>query len=417
MGCISRGSVLAIILVSVVSSLLMVSTMPVGVAQAGTNQNGIIASDTTWTKANSPYILTGPVGISQGITLTIEPGTILNLNGNYLQVNGTLQAIGTKSEPISIEGNSQNLNIMGIDFTSFSADWNEQDGSGSIIENAIITSIEISINGTSPKINNNTLIDSYIYSHITGSPIVTNNNITGAITYGTAITGGESSLIANNVISDQHDIAILAYSSTVVENNTVVGVRAKGINADESYVLNNTVSGCTEWGISAVSDATIERNTIINNYEGLVSRGNSNLVYNNTIANNTIGIYLYNPANINYNNIENNMQYSIQLDITEKYNVNATYNWWGTTDTQIINQSIFDIKNNFNLGNVSFVPFLAEPNPQAVPSTNAPLPIPSVLPTSPSPTPTISEFSSLTIPLAFFIAIAVAAFFKRKATK
>ena len=75
--------------------------------------------------------------------------------------------------------------------------------------------------------------------------------------------------------------------------------------------------------------------------------------------------------------------------------INATYNWWGTTDTQAINQTIHDFKNNFNLGIVSFVHFLITPNSQA-PSLNTPIstPNPSISPTS---TPTVPEFPSLAI--------------------
>ena len=65
---------------------------------------------------------------------------------------------------------------------------------------------------------------------------------------------------------------------------------------------------------------------------------------------------------ITNNNIEDNLQYSLRLGST---NISATNNWWGATHTQAINQTIYDFKNDFNLGIVNFVPFLNEPNPQA----------------------------------------------------
>ena len=72
-----------------------------------TNVNGIINSDTTWIKANSPYNLTVPVTVSPGVTLTIEPGTIVDANYlNYLQINGTINARGTTNEPINFNGAS-----------------------------------------------------------------------------------------------------------------------------------------------------------------------------------------------------------------------------------------------------------------------------------------------------------------------
>ncbi len=71
----------------------------------------------------------------------------------------------------------------------------------------------------------------------------------------------------------------------------------------------------------------------------------------------------------------------------------------------MINQSIYDFKNDFNVGTVYFVPFLTEPNPQAMPNPNAPLP---TIPTdSPSPSPTIPEITpavaALTVALVSFV--------------
>jgi hypothetical protein len=93
-----RKSFALILIIIGISSLILISTLHVGLAQGGTNESGLISSDTTWTKANSPYSLTGPVAVNQGVTLKIEAGTIVNLNNFYLRVNGTLSAIGSPNE-------------------------------------------------------------------------------------------------------------------------------------------------------------------------------------------------------------------------------------------------------------------------------------------------------------------------------
>jgi hypothetical protein len=49
---------------------------------AVTNISGIIFSDTTWTLAASPYIVTGNFLVNSGITLTIEPGVIIKNKTN-----------------------------------------------------------------------------------------------------------------------------------------------------------------------------------------------------------------------------------------------------------------------------------------------------------------------------------------------
>jgi hypothetical protein len=97
-------------------------------------------------------------------------------------------------------------------------------------------------------------------------------------------------------------------------------------------------------------------------------------------------------AVIRFNNFENTNS-SVRLNSAD--NVNAAYNWWGTTDTQAISQKIYDNKNDFNLGTVTFVPFLTEPNSQAPVATNIPLsittPTPTTSPTN-SPMPTSTPY-------------------------
>jgi uncharacterized repeat protein (TIGR01451 family) len=68
-----------------------------------TNVSGTISVDTTWTPDESPYIVTGTVTVSAGVTLTILPGTVVKFNAtsHSLIVNGTLLAQGTATGPIT----------------------------------------------------------------------------------------------------------------------------------------------------------------------------------------------------------------------------------------------------------------------------------------------------------------------------
>ncbi len=80
--------------------LVFLSGSGFGVGQTGTPVIGILTTDATWNKTNSPYTLTGPVAINSGVTLIIEPGVQVELNSFYIQVNGTLIANGTTTEKI-----------------------------------------------------------------------------------------------------------------------------------------------------------------------------------------------------------------------------------------------------------------------------------------------------------------------------
>jgi hypothetical protein len=163
---------------------------------------------------------------------------------------------------------------------------------------------------------------------------------------------------------------------------------------------------------------TIERNVIMsNNGMGIYllahAGDRSPIIRNNTIAQNSFGIkVLYGGSSslapiITFNNFQDNEEYNVYLDPNsdsgfDAYNLNATYNWWGTTDTDSISQSIYDFEDNFNLGSVTFVPFLNEPNPEAPEIPTSPTPTPTPPPSStdaPTPIPTVSPSpSSIPVP-------------------
>lgn len=419
MGIRSKTLALILILAIAVSCAGLSRFMSRASAQSGTNVSGIISQDTTWTKAKSPYNLNGNILVNNSVTLTVDAGTTINLHGYYIQIDGTIQAVGSSTDKIQLKGNSQNLNNNGIHFTLKSESWNSKNNSGSIIENAVLTSIEISIDGTSPKITGNT-INGCVNSQISASPIIDSNYFkSSGQTSETAITAGFSSVVTNNIITGSYPIAILSYDSSIVSNNSITGNRQKGINAYGSVLSNNVVTGCSEWGIRASSGSTsgtlIQNNLVNSNYMGIVTTGYNNIILNNTIINNSIGIYAYSQATINYNNIENNSQNQIKLDTTEKYPVNATHNWWGTINQHSINQTIYDNKNDYNLGVVNFVPFLIAPNPESTPNTNVPMtaPIPSVSQTA-SATPAIPELSWLVIAPLLLSVISVAVILRHR---
>jgi hypothetical protein len=369
------------------SCALLIIIMVIGFALAGTIQVSaeapgiiiIIGSDTTWTKADSPHTLTGPVFVSNGATLTIEAGATVDLNSYYLLVNGTLRARGTSAEKIHI------TNCEQIEFTQYSNDWNKQTDSGCIIENAVLNSIEINIDDASPKISSNVFEDIEIFATVGGSPIISYNTITNGI-----ISAGNSSVISDNTITDG-GISIGRGSTSsgfpVISNNSINGGE-RGIycSSGYAYISGNSISGCT-WGIQLSTEEVfggswpsypiVERNLITHNDYGITIALGSRFsvgtavptILNNTISDNSVGIYVsqsnYEASpTITYNNIHDNSNYNIQLSEYTENDVNATYNWWGSVDTQVINLTIYDYKFDFGLGRVDFVPFLTEPNPE-----------------------------------------------------
>lgn len=361
---------LGMLLVSMVVGGLAFAFIPVVPVQAATNVSGIISSDTTWTQAESPYTFTGPVAINASVTLTIQAGVTINIGSWYLQVNGTLNAKGTTTNPIYINSNTNAVSNVGsaITFSSLSTNWNGQTETGCIIENAVLTSIPIIIENASPQINNNkiTFNSSNIYPHPTisvdgGSPTISNNiiTVTGSDFQGTGIS------VANS-------------GSPKISGNTIIGVNCfvgDGIwSSGNAAIFGNYISG---WacGIKSTNDVIgeniVHSNIPVNDMvTGCgISVGPNSVVQNNTIIYNPEGIVINYPSSIiAHNNLFYN-QYNVAT--TSAANVNATYNWWGTIDTQAINQTIYDFNDNFNLGTVFFVPFLDSPNTRAPTFVNA----------------------------------------------
>src|SRR4030067_1549965 len=150
-GCIVKKSLSCVFLtIMVVTGLMLVNTVYFRTVKASVNVTGVIGSDITWTKANSPYILTGNVLVGNGVTLTIEAGATVNLGSYYIMVNGTLRARGSVAEKVQSNGGS-------IIFTNYSSNWNEATGLGSIIENANLSTTSISIELAAPRIDSNSI--------------------------------------------------------------------------------------------------------------------------------------------------------------------------------------------------------------------------------------------------------------------
>jgi phage gp46-like protein len=104
--------------------------------------SGFIMSNTTWTKANSPYFLTGDVIVPDSVTLTIEPGAVIRFDGSddlssgedqnriEIRVSGSLKANGNATDSVYFISNAQNPaagDWFGI--VSYDANTNEQPSS------------------------------------------------------------------------------------------------------------------------------------------------------------------------------------------------------------------------------------------------------------------------------------------------
>ncbi len=430
----SQSFALFLILLIAIASLTVGSIRFV-LAQSGTSVGGLISSDTTWTAVNSPYNLIGPVGVVAGVTLTIQPGVTVNLNSYYMQINGSLSAIGTSTSPINITGVTQNPlgapttphGLIFLAATNGNGTSGQTNG-GSVLQNANINTISIST--SSVQISNCHIADCLFI--VSGSPVITDSTIWGI---NTGEYGG-SPTISGNIITGDEPIFVTGGSPQISNNNieggchpdpygrptyTQAGIQLRAPN-------NASITGNRIYGVFAVAgilvgdfdstsrygnNPTITGNSIANNYDAylnayctgikITDNGATPTIQTNTIAVNTVCPYnavimsSSSSAKINYNNFQGGNQ-TLYLLSGAASNVDATNNWWGTADQQAISQTIHDFKNDFTLGTVNFVPFLTAPNPQA-PSlpTPTPTPTPIASPTASPPPPSASATAASTI--------------------
>ncbi len=417
-------------LIMVLSSLMLFDGVPLGLAQSGTNVNGIISSDTTWTRVGSPYTFTGPVAVMSGVTLTIEPGATVNLAAYYLQINGTLNAKGTSNDKIVFSGGGGGMGS--ILFNRLSPSWNDQTGKGSILQQAIINiPLAIRIGDTAPKIDSCQINGAIFASDedwgialTDSSPIITNNIIVQS-SYSNVMQISTSPIIRNNTIKG---LIQTCGGSSLIRGNYIEGAIDSFGN---EYIADNIIIGKNDgYGIRTGTSPLIERNSIRNCNDGILLWYSkpTPIIRNNTISNCTNGLSIpgledvYPNPQVYYNNFIDNSQYNINLLYWERYsksNINAANNYWGTSDPQAISQKIHDYKNDFNLGNVTYNPFLITPNPQAMPNTEAAItPNPSATPTPPvtGPSPTVPELSWWVIAALLLSGLSVAVIIKHRKT-
>ena len=253
----------------------------------GTTASGTINSDTTW---SGTINLTGNVTVNSGVRLTIQPGTTVNFNSSALQIDGTLVARGNVIQKITFNGGFGGMII----FAATSTPWDEQAGSGCIMDNCVSSCYIIS-RGASPKFTNCLLNASPQNSRVMlvdgGAPIITNNQITGnlhPVTYG---YGGESGImfrsdnsatVTGNTIQKCMDgIAISALIKTFTGTMTI----------QHNLIMGN-IDGVF---FGSPQKVVFEDNTVTENWQGFRVTGysnqsvfTSNNIYGNT--NRTIGL-------------------------------------------------------------------------------------------------------------------------------
>jgi hypothetical protein len=323
--------------ITIVLTILLFSLVTIHLS--ATNVSGLISTNTTWTKGNSPYIVTNNILVNTGVTLTIDPGVTIKFDTlKSMQIDGELLAQGTSSNKITFTSNTtQTAGAWGyIYFSDVSTDA-AFDIHGAYVSGSILEYCTIQYAGGANVTDNGALRLNAAYPFINYCTITENNatgihayNLTGMLKISNCsinhnispYTGGSSNgggiyiigngnsntlitgnTISNNTASSGGGIEEDGGGGTCVISNNIIsyntgtstGGGIEGNNKStiaNNIIMNNTtnipLTGCEGGGID-VGSSSVSDNLIINNSAGRNGGGiiNDGITSHNVIADNS----------------------------------------------------------------------------------------------------------------------------------
>ncbi|MCX6030419.1 MAG: S8 family serine peptidase [Chloroflexi bacterium] len=378
--------------------------------------SGTIGTSRTWTNDKS-WVVVNNVGIAPGVTLTIQPGTTVEFNGNYsLNVGGTLIADGTTEQPIlflpySAEG-SWNRILFDDPSTDATVDPAGNYLAGNILRHMHVRGATggVACNNATPYLEHLTMSDGGVNCPPGNTPLwVLDSDVMGGVAsssghvWRSTISGGLSLAGASSVLSNTISGNIIVSGDGTVTNNQVfrgninlgAGIvlsntlQSGGINVGTgSIVQDNSLESPPGVGIQASGIVTVTGNRVVSSSgAGIVTSGGlvqGNLIANSAgdglqvgaaavVSNTFTGIWgraLYAsggiPQQITGNNFEvNRGPYDLYNDNPAGQDISAFSNWWGATNSAAIDDRIFDYNDDYNKGLVIYAPLLSTPSQSA----------------------------------------------------
>lgn len=384
-------------------------------AEGITPVSGHLTVDTTWTLAGSPYIMVGGVIVDTDVFLTIEPGVVVKFGaGTNLVIDGGLVAQGNATHKITFTSNATspapgdwqgilihsdahcNITNSIIEYATTGIHFESYKGERvRVFDYSRVTSnfVGIKVSGGWWNVYSNGLTiegnsDCGIYVNgflVIRNSVISNNSI------GVDVHGGEyggasayldltNSTVSHNTLDGVHGSP---YHMISIRDSDIVNNGGKGIRGDGYWLTcsNSRISNNSGGGIYSgyYSGLEVSKCNITNNDgHGISSNERSpTFISGSLISNNSgNGVLALKTADIEYTTVIDNGNEGVnfrggrihlsnmysnglcEVRINGSNNVDAAYNWWGTTNETLIGEHIYDYFNNASLGEVSYVPFL-----------------------------------------------------------
>ncbi len=288
-------------------------------ASASTTIDADITTNTTWTVANSPYVVTFPITVTQGNTLNIDPGVVVKFDyGTSLTVDGTLKALGTNALPVyltslyddSIGGDT---NGDGADSFPDSGDW------------------EVLLIESSTKSTLNNVIQKYSYDGLVlynGGSVISDTFTSdqGVVTFGSHSTFAhlntlflylyDSSVVSVNggTIANDNDNPVEIYnnSSLTLSNLTVSSLDETSFYVSDHSLLSLDTVNVNTTGLFVdsldvfnYSSLIMKKVTIQNVYNVLVVFNSSSAtITDSSFSCSNDGLVVFNTSTLNLSNSE-----------------------------------------------------------------------------------------------------------------
>jgi parallel beta-helix repeat protein len=209
---------------------------------------GTISTDTTWTVAEGYHLIKGSFTIPEGVTLTIEPGVVVEMgSGVQITVNGTLNANGATFTWADGANQWRGIGFNGAGSTNSRLDGCILEHAGGYVSSSPCGVIHIT--DSSPTITGCTINNSNALQGIWieyGSPVISDNIISGMTSYALYNWSETSPTVTGNTISgNKNGIRIDPTSSGTYQGNNFINKTEYGLYYSGSSVIN--ASNCY-WG-------------------------------------------------------------------------------------------------------------------------------------------------------------------------